>query len=513
MSKSIKYLALVILSLAALPLSAWIYAQRESETQSIGRPAKIRPDYCDVVIPPNIAPLNFFIEESGVKYEVSISSTTGDPIEIHSRKPSIEIPLRRWKKLLAANRGEKLQVDIRVKDEQGYWTQFDTIENTIAEEAIDSYLAYRQISLCLIWRDMGLYQRNLENYDESVVLHNRSFGYGCINCHTFLNNDPNHMVLQTRSSEYGTPMLLAENGKVSPKHPKSAQTSGKVNFAAWHPSGKLIAITDNKYTMMLHTTAPEVRDVFDQACDLDLYRLDTEEVISNSQISRPDRMENFPEWSRDGRYLYFCSAPQLPPERYREVRCDLMRIGYDLESGAWGELETVLTADDAGGSINQPRFSPDGRFLLFNVVEYSDFPVDKVNCDLHMLDIETGAHRRLSISSERNDSWHSWSSNSRWIAFSSRRIDGRFSRPFFSYVDAIGEAHKPFVLPQKDPEYYDTLLWVLQVPELIKSPIPVKEKQFTSAIVSYKKQFFGADSPWKSGSSEPASRSGVQYQQ
>ncbi|MBN1515150.1 PD40 domain-containing protein, partial [Candidatus Sumerlaeota bacterium] len=469
-------------ALGALSISAWVFAQSENETQSIGRVAKIRPDYCDAVIPPNIAPLNFFIEESGVRYDVKIASTSGDPIEINSRKPSIEIPLRRWKKLLAANRGEKLNIDIRVKDEKGNWTRFKTIENTIANEAIDPYLVYRKIALCLHWRFMGIYQRNVEDYDESVVLHNESFNHGCMNCHTFFNNDPEHMVMQVRSPRYGTPMLLVDGDSVEPRRTKSENSSGKANFTAWHPNGKILAVSDNKFKMLIHSAALEVRDVFDGASDIDLYFVETGAVISDARISDPERMETYPAWSRDGGGLYFCSAPQLPEERCGEVLCDLMRIGYDAASGAFGALETVIPAQEAGGSIIQPRVSPDGRWLLFNVTSHSDFPVDKARCDLHLLDLESGAHRRLAISSEQNDSWHSWSSDGRWIAFSSRRMDSRFSRTHLSYFDADGEAHKPFVLPQRDPCYYDVRPHVFQVPELITGPIRVKGKQFSAAI-------------------------------
>ncbi|MBN1516647.1 PD40 domain-containing protein [Candidatus Sumerlaeota bacterium] len=492
-----KFATLLIFSLWLF--CAFSFAQDASETGSpADRLPKIHPDYSDVVIPPNIAPLNFYIDEAGDSYHVKIHSQTGDPIEIHSNQPSIEIPLGQWKGLLSANRGQKLYIDIAITDTANNQRRFKTIENEIANDEIDPFLAYRKLNLCLIWRDMGLFQRNLENFDETIVLHNYSYNYGCANCHTFYNNDPRHMTLQVRSTLYGTPMLLVDGDEVEPKAVKGEATSGKANFVAWHPNGEIIAVSDNKFSMMIHTTGQECRDVFDAAGDVDLYFVKTGKVVSESQISQPDRIETFPEWSRDGKYLYFCSAPQLPLDRYAEVIYDLMRIAYNVESGEWGELETVLTSEEVKGSVVQPRFSPDGRFLLFNAAQYSDFPVDKAKSDLHMLDVETGGHRKLSISSERNDSWHSWSSNSRWIAFSSRRIDGRFTRPFFSYVDENGEAHKPFVLPQQDPAYYDSLTRAIQVPELITGPIPVKGRQFIKAMKDNKKRALSGDSPWKS---------------
>jgi len=217
-----------------------------------------------------------------------------------------------------------------------------------------------------------------------------------------------------------------------------------------------------------------------------LYLVDSHKVLSTGKITKPDRMETFPEFSPDGRYLYFSSAPQVPVERYREVRGDLMRISYDAGTQKWGELETVLSAADVNGSISQPRFSPDGRFLLFNVSEYSVFPIHQAKCDLYLMDMQAGQYRRLDISSARCDAWHSWSSNGRWLVFSSKRMDGRFARPFISFIDAAGKASKPFVLPQKDPAFYDSLVYVYNMPELLTGPVSVSAKQLSRAIRGYK---------------------------
>jgi dipeptidyl aminopeptidase/acylaminoacyl peptidase len=140
-----------------------------------------------------------------------------------------------------------------------------------------------------------------------------------------------------------------------------------------------------------------------------------------------------------------------------------------------------------GGSITQPRFSPDGRSLLFTVSEYSDFPIHQVHSDLHMMDITTGRHSRLSINSDRCQAWHGWSSNGRWIVFNGKAMDGRFSRIFFSHVDSAGVASKPFVLPQQDPEFYSSSMLVYNVPELITQPIRVPARKFREAMMAFDK--------------------------
>jgi len=480
-------LVIVALLLAVRYYLLWQRGIAIDEYDSVGRPARIHPDYANTVIPPNIAPLNFLLQEQGTLYYVKIYSEQGEAIEIQNRKPKIRIPMRRWKKLLKVNRGNQLYFDVYVRNESGQWNRFETITNTIADADIDDYLVYRRLRLSVTWKNMGMYQRNLESFNESIVLHNSSIDGGCINCHSFLRNSSDNMLAQIRSSDYGTPMIMVRNGQITTVNTSTDFTPGKVGFTAWHPHGSVIAFSINKFEMFFHTAAVEVRDVISHASDLALYLLDSNRIISTSKITSPDRMETFPEWSPDGRYLYFCSSPQLPVERYREVRCDLMRISYDCKTQKWGDLETVLTAQQVNGSILEPKFSPDGRFLLFNVSEYSAFPIHQAKSDLYLMETETGQYHKLTISSDRNDAWHSWSSNGRWIVFSSKRIDGRFARPFFSYVDNTGKACKPFLLPQKDPLFYDSLVQAYNIPELIKSPIRTKAKQLSNSIFAYRK--------------------------
>ena len=78
---------------------------------------RLQPDYAGIVVPPNLAPLNFRILEPGVKYRVEWRSTRGNPIVITSRNPAIRIPQKPWADLLHANAGEPLLCDIAAQDQ------------------------------------------------------------------------------------------------------------------------------------------------------------------------------------------------------------------------------------------------------------------------------------------------------------------------------------------------------------------------------------------------------------
>ncbi len=461
---------------------------------AVDRPPRIRPDYTDTVIPPNVAPLNFRIQEPGTQYAVTMRSTNGEPIAVRTHDGRVKVPMRQWKRLLNENRGEPLYLDVRARSADGGWRTFQPIANRIAQEDIDGYLVYRQHNvLYSYYVRMTLRQRRIEDFDESLLLDSASFDDGCMNCHTFLNGSGKRMILQVRSGQrdYGAGMLLIEDGAVSKVNAWPGFNPRPPAFASWHPSGKAVAFSVNMVRQFFHSAGTDVREGIDLASDLAVYRFDTGSVTSSPEVARQDRLETWPAWSPDGHYLYYCSTPllwadaeRLPPEGYDRLRYDLMRVRYDLDADEWGEPEVALASDDLGLSISQPRFSPDGRFLVFCGTKYGTFPIFDAGSDLYLKDMQTGDCSPMACNSERSESWHSWSSNSRWIAFSSKRGDGLFMKVYFSYVDAEGTAHKPFVLPQEDPDFYESFIRIYHLPELVREPVPVRREEIAGAIRS-----------------------------
>jgi hypothetical protein len=484
-----KYGFLILMTLVSTILAAiWVPVWRERPSVKnalhITRPPQISPDYSGLVIPPNIAPLNFSIREEGQRFFVRIRSRSGEPIEItrHSRK--VTIPIDRWRSLLDANRGQELLLDVFAKAD-GEWRRYQTITNTIADQDIDPCLVYRLIRpLYSNYRQTAVQQRDLTTYDESVVLDGASLGYGCVNCHSFAGNDPNRMCIGIRSSKFGEAAVVAVDGRV-----KKVDT--KFGYTAWHPSGRLAVYSINPIHQFFHSTGAAVRDIVDMNSALAYYLAATEEVKLVPRAADKNRLESYPAWSPDGRYLYYCSAPLLwrdyrtmPPDRYAEVKYDLMRIRYDVNTDSWGWPEIVLSSSETGMSILIPRISPDGRYLLFCMCRYGCFPAFQPSSDLYMMDLTTGDYRFLDINSRFSDSWHSWSSNGRWIAFSSKRRASPFTRCYLSFVDQTGKAHKAFLLPQRDPEFYDSFLKTVSVPELLTGPVPVSAEALTRAARS-----------------------------
>ncbi len=474
--------------LALLALSA-CQARWPDNTKAVSRPPALYPDYGGTVIAPNIAPLGFEIRESGVNFLARIAGEKGHQIDVASREGRIVWPARAWRELVAQNRGAALRVTIAVQDKDGAWRRFDTVRIDVAREDVDRYVVYRLIPpMDHLWVKIGIYQRDLEGFSERPVIENQNFSIGwdgCVNCHSFRRNRPDRMSLQIRSGSFGRPMVVVKDGT-----PRTVDTSASgfskspAAYQAWHPDGRHIVYSVNKVMPLEHTIG-EHRDVWDQDSDLAVYDTDANQVSTTHDIADPDRRETWPSWSADGRYLYFCSAPQLPMSRLEEVKYDLMRIPYDAATGTWGKRETVLSAAESGLSAAQPKESPDGRWLLFSLSDHGNFPIFQRTSDLYVIDLKTGTRQSLTaVNSPWSDSWHSWSSNGRWIAFASKREGGVLARIYFSYFDRNGQAHKPFVMPQEDPSFYESCTLTYNVPELLIAPVPIGPSQLGRAIAA-----------------------------
>lgn len=279
------------------------------------------------------------------------------------------------------------------------------------------------------------------------------------------------MLIGVRSPIYGNSTLLIDGPKVS-------KINAKFGYSCWHPSGRLVVYSIDHLPMFYHTARNEVRDTVHVNSLLAYYVLGSAAIKTSPKLAAKNRLETWPAWSPDGRYLYFCTADmlwsdqsKLPPELYDTIKYDIVRIPYDLESDQWGQLETVVSAQDTQLSAATPAISPDGRWLLFCMFNYGYFPAWQQSSDLYIVDLqaagETGQYkwRRLNINSDQSEAWHTWSSNSRWIVFSSKRDYGVFTRLYLSYIDQHGKVYKPIIMPQKDPTLYNHCLQTYNTPE------------------------------------------------
>jgi hypothetical protein len=435
---------------------------------------RVEPDYSNTTIPCNIAPLNFAVKEKGKAYLLRIETPAGKDLTMHSRKGGFKIPAAKWERILAANKDTCIQFCIYINDRKS-WKEYLPLKVRISPDSVSPYIVYRKIDPGnILWSKMGIYQRCLENFRESPVMINTISQHNCMNCHSFAGYDPGQMSLHMRKAFPGT--VISRNGKLSFLDTKTKYTMSGGVYPSWHPSGKYIAYSVNLIHQQFFAQTDKYEVVQDRASDIVL--LDVEkEMITTCPALSTKRLENVPSWSPDGRYLYYISGNGFDSADYKNCKYDLLRIPFDVQTGSWGNADTLLTARETGKSISFPRVSPDNRYLLFCMADYGYFTIFNKESDIYIMDLTAKEYHKLPLNSVYVESYPVWSENGKWIMFVSKRNDNLFSRPWFCHVNPDGSVENPFVLPQKDPEFYEDYVLNFNRPEFIRSKVEITPQQ------------------------------------
>lgn len=444
----------------------------------------IYPDYIGVTLPSTIAPMNFAPVIPHERVDVTVKGNKGG--ELHINAARIEFPEKAWKQLLTDNIGDSLQFTVRLKQD-GKWKAYRPFPMYISEYPIDYGLVYRKIAPGYeVYSKMGIYERNLSTQEEKPIVENTLVKGMCVNCHAFNQTDPSHMSLHIRGNNGAT--LMKVNDKTEYLDTKTDQTIAACVYPYWHPGGDYIAYSTNNTRQSFHVTKEERVEVVDLASDVVVYHPSTHRLLLCDSLQRADRFETFPAFSPDGQKLYFCSAAAKEiPSQYKEIRYNLCSIDFNPETGSFGNrIDTLVNAEAMGKSVSFPRPSYDGKYILFTLSDYGNFSIWHKEADLWLLNLSDGVLRNLpEVNSDDTESFHNWSSNSRWFVFSSRRGDGLYTRLYLASINDQGIVSKPFLLPQREPEtYYDRSVYSYNVPEFVNTPVEFDARVFEKKITS-----------------------------
>jgi Flp pilus assembly protein TadD len=151
-------------------------------------------------------------------------------------------------------------------------------------------------------------------------------------------------------------------------------------------------------------------------------------------------------WSPDGKYLIFSRAvardPVVPGDpapthandpRETQIQYDLYKIPFN--GGKGGKAVPVMGASANGMSNNFPKVSPDGRRIVF--VENKNGLLMRPDSELYIVPFEGGKARLMRCNTSLMNSWHSFSPNGRWLAFSSK-ARSPYTQLMLTHIDAQG---------------------------------------------------------------------------
>ncbi len=435
----------------------------------------VYPDYTDVTIPVNIAPLNFLMRNEPDKMVVTIQGDN-DSITVYGTQ-KIEIPIIKWKTLLASEQGKSLSVTVTASL-NGQWIKYEPFFWHVKSDSINSYLSYRLIEPGYeVWNKIQLVERDITSFDEHVIADNNLTDGNCMNCHIYGNQNASLSMFHLRGKNGGT--ILNKDGKLRKINTKGNGMISNAVYGNFHPDGRFAVFSTNIIIPEFHAYQSERLEVYDTASDIVVIDLDHDKVITQPFLSDTTALETFPVFSSDGKWIYYCVAKKMPlPDSIKSLKYNICRVSFDAKQGTIGlKVDTIWNAQLMNGSACHLKTSPDGKYLLFTVADYGTFPIWHREADLQMMTLETGKIDSLKVVNGPNsDSYHSWSSNSHWFVFASKRDDGIYGKPYFCYIDSSGKAYKPFVLPQRDPSVYDNTLKSFNIPELSKAPAPFDAK-------------------------------------
>ncbi|MCQ2251009.1 MAG: hypothetical protein MJZ66_07855 [Bacteroidales bacterium] len=437
---------------------------------------EILPDYAYTTIPSQIAPMDFdFVETAYHWLILSIKGSKGGEITCEGR--SLDIDIDQWHSLAEQNKGGELIFSLSAIL-NGTRTDYKPFPMFVSHNDLEQYgLTYRLVEPGYSgFAKMGLYERNLSNYDERSFFETTECTNSCVNCHTPNRTNSSQATFHVRGQNGFT--FLKNGQETHAYNMKTDKTISGGVYPYWHPEGRYIAYSNNNTVQVFHAAHKNRIEVFDNASDIAIFDTEKEEFVISPQIKVDSLSETFPAFSPDGNTLYYCVAPKLKPSDYLEdMHYCLMKAAFDTNTGKiTGKPDTLLAIP--GKSLTLPRPSYDGKYLMFTVCDYGTFPIWHHESDLYMLDLESKDSLRYfparELNSNDTESFHNWSANSKWVVFSSRRDDGLYTRLYMAEVQDSGRFSKPFLLPQRNPsDYYRNLMFSYNTPDFCDKPLDV----------------------------------------
>ncbi len=235
-----------------------------------------------------------------------------------------------------------------------------------------------------------------------------------------------------------------------------------------------------------------------------IYDRETKKLTSLPGADDPDYVQGNPVWSADGKYVIFARTPVsdfikndktrdavlsirqsaivLGGEEYLENSAggaiytfNLYRVPFN--DGKGGKPEPIKGASHNGKSNYFAKFSHDGKWIVFCTAR--SFMLLQPDSNLYIMPADFSREPRLmNCNTDRMNSWHSWSPNSKWLVFSSK-VNSAYTELFLTHIDEDGNDTPPVLLSS-----FSSTDRARNIPEFVNIE-PDGIKQINEAFVDY----------------------------
>jgi hypothetical protein len=226
------------------------------------------------------------------------------------------------------------------------------------------------------------------------------------------------------------------------------------------PSGKYVVSTVNEISLLIKMKDPYCSQLFYPLRGiLAFYSLSDREFRPLPGADDRRYVQTAPEWSPDERYVLFSRVRQNEKliaslgnrtifsssdsnihelnTRY-PVHFDIYRLPFN--SGQGGAAEPLPGASNNGMSNYYPRYSPDGKWIVFTQSQTG--LVIQPDAKLYIMPADGGKPRPMICNPGTATSWHSWSPSGRWLVFVSK-AHTPFTELYIAHVDEYGVDSPP----------------------------------------------------------------------
>jgi Tol biopolymer transport system component len=439
------------------------------------------------LFPPNLCPPHVEWEDPrNDLWQVIVEAGEGsERATFLSRSKRWRFPARLWRLLRreAVTRDARLQIKglklTRAGRRVGEVQASEILRFRISRDPADNYIVYRLVSPPFSSsKTPDLFVRDIREDKPRLFLSARR--KYCVNCHTFSSKRGNagKLSLQVRS--------LAAPGQKLPVYlglydidrnrgyriqlPFEVQMT---TFMAWSPDGKKLAFSANQKIAALQPLLYETQLAGMSTSDIAVYELTRNEAYLLPGGSDPNMLEIYPRWSPDGHSIVFSQCPVGAHPAY--MYFDLYAIPFDAGKDSVAQPIEGASANERSNYF--ARFSPDGTWLSFCQCDGGDLIRSSSDIYLKPGNLKGPARRLECNVPYAADSWHSWSSNSRWLVWASKRDGGIYAYLYLTHIDPDGRASPAIRLPMKkrpDASF--------NIPEFVAEDPGIREASLFEAI-------------------------------
>ena len=382
-----------------------------------------------------------------------------------------------WEKIKVGSIGAPVTIDIMgINDiREPNISAVDSLRFSTSPDPVDAAIFFRQVPLPFSTKNFDQMKwciGDISSNDEPrVVMEKLPI---CASCHGFSTDGKTLSMEMNYGGDSGAQfiapvekkMVLTDDHFISwndyPKAgilPKSRGLFGKMS-----PSADYLISSVNEISLALITNELAFSQVF-----FPTYGILASYMVKDGTFHPLPGADDFeyvhanPNWSPDEKYVVFSRArtknevhddishvvPQFKDEGIHalndkyNIQFDLYRLAFNQGKG--GVPEAIEGASRNGFSNYFPRYSPDGKWIVFTRSKTGIML--QPDSLLFIVPSDGGVARKMSCNRSLFNSWHSWSPDGKWLLFSSK-ANSPFTEIFLTHIDAQGNDTPPVVLSQ-----------------------------------------------------------------